>query len=112
MENEKVHIHKSEAYIEAQKKVASLRSFYKHVAIYIFVNLFISFREHFHNMEAGATIKSSLKDGDLYTLWIIWGFVLLIHGMNVFSSINIFGAQWEKRKIKQYMDEETRSENL
>ena len=99
----------NDAYESAKKRVESLRRFYKHLTIYVLVNLFVSFRELFHNMEAGATIKNSLSDGDVYTLWIIWGFIVLIHGMNVFSSINLFGHKWEERKIQQYMNEEARS---
>ncbi|WP_420572691.1 2TM domain-containing protein [Kordia sp.] len=100
---------RNDAYESAKRRVVALRKFYKHLTIYVLVNLFVSFREFYHNIEAGATIKSSFTDGDVYTLWIIWGIVLFIHGTNVFSSINIFGHKWEERKIQQYMNEETRS---
>lgn len=100
---------KNDAYESAKKKVASLRGFHKHFMIYILVNLFISFRGVFDNMEAGTTIKNALSDGDVYSLWIVWGFIILIHGMNVFSRINIFGHKWEERKIKEYMNEDTRN---
>lgn len=102
---------KTEAYAMAEIKVKSLRSFYIHTCIYVIINLLVSSRIVWESMEQGLSFKQALVNGDVYTLWIIWGFVFLIHAMNVFSLISIFGYQWEKRKIKQYMDEETRTYN-
>ncbi|MGH1388470.1 2TM domain-containing protein [Kordia sp.] len=102
---------KKEAYLEAQRKVESLRSFYKHLAIYITINLLVSGRIIWESMEDGLSFKQALSEGNTYTLWIIWGFFLLIQAINVFSSVSIFGSRWERRKIKQYMEEETRMQN-
>jgi len=38
---------------------------------------------------------------------LIWGTVVLIHGIIVFGSQHSMFKHWEKRKIKKYMDEET-----
>ena len=107
----KNRVSKKEAYLEAQRKVESLRSFYKHLLIYITINFLVSWRIIWESMEDGLSFKQALSEGDAYTLWIIWGFFLLIQAINVFSSISIFGSRWERRKIKQYMDEETHMQN-
>ena len=104
-------VSKEEAYLEAEKKVKSLRSFYIHTFIYTIINVFVSWRIIWESMEDGLSFKQALSNGDTYSLWIIWGFFLLIQAINVFSSVSIFGYQWEKRKIKQYMDEEIRGRN-
>lgn len=97
-----------DAYERAKQKVTSLRGFYKHVIIYFVVNLFISLRGVSYHIGGGLSVKQALLNNDRYTLWIVWGFILFIHGVNVFSSVNIFGQKWEERKIQQYMNEETR----
>ena len=99
----------TEAYVSARERVKSLLGFYKHLAAYVLVNLFISITAIYEAMEAGFTLKSALSDGDVYTLWIIWGIGLAIHGLNVFSFIGIFNHKWEERKIKEYMEEDTRN---
>ena len=100
---------KSDAYIRAKKRVESLRGFYIHLAVYIVINSFITLRNIFEYVENGFTVKDAFSDGDTYTLWIIWGLGLLIHGINVFTYASIFGQNWEEKKIQKYMDEDART---
>ena len=97
----------NESYLRAKKKVDSLRGFYRHLLVYLLINLFFSGRIFYEHLEENLRLEDIFSDGNVYSLWIIWGFILVIHGFNVFSSINIFGYKWEQRKIKQYMNEET-----
>jgi hypothetical protein len=97
----------SESYVRAKRKMESLRSFYTHLAIYIIINSFFTFREVYELVQEGFTLKEAFLDGDIYTLWLVWGFGLIIHGFNVFSSIRIFNYKWEQRKIEQYMKEDS-----
>lgn len=97
----------NESYLRAKKKVDSLRGFYRHLLVYLLINLFFSGRMFYEHLEENLRLENIFSDGNVYSLWIIWGFILVIHGLNVFSSISILGQKWEQRKIKQYMNEGT-----
>jgi hypothetical protein len=100
---------KEDAYLRAKKRVDSVRGFYIHLAIYILMNLFITSRRIYEFMEDGFSFVNSLSQEDVYTLWIVWGIGLAIHGINVFSSSSLYGQNWEERKIREYMNEDARN---
>jgi len=99
----------SESYLRAKKKMESLRGFYTHLGVYIIINSIFTVNEIYEHIEDGFTLKEAILDGELYNLWLVWGFGLAIHGFNVFSSLKIFNHKWEKRKIEQYMQEDSRN---
>lgn len=82
-----------ERYLRAKKQVENLKAFYIHLTVYILVNTML-------------TILNLVTNPSY--LWFLfplvgWGIGLLIHGIS-FISIGRFGAAWEERKIKEYMD--------
>ena len=88
-------------YQKAQKKVKEIKGFYRHLLIFLIVMI--------------ALIYINLK----YTpeiLWFIWtglgsGIPLLIHGFKVFDVFPFFSSDWEKKKMKQFMEEEKFNNN-
>ena len=83
-------------YLEAQKRVKTLKGFYIHAAVYLLVNLFI----------IGQSVQrgSSLSDLDNYWTAIFWGVGLLGHAISVFLPNIIMGKDWEERKIRELMN--------
>ena len=82
-----------ERYERARQRVEALRGFYVHFAIYLIVN-------------AGLVVINLLTTPDeLWFYWPLlgWGIGVAIHAFGVFAG-GPFGADWEQRKIKQYMD--------
>ena len=83
-------------YLEAQKRVKTLKGFYIHSAVYLLVNLFI----------IGQSVQrgSSLSDLDNYWTAIFWGVGLLGHAISVFLPNIIMGKDWEEKKIRELMN--------
>ena len=88
------------ARIKAKRHVAALKGFYIHLFVFICVN-------------AGLiAINLATK-----TLWwahwplLGWGVGLLGHAIGVFSPFNLFGKDWEERKIRQHMAEQGHAPN-
>lgn len=93
-----------ERYQMAYRRMKRVKGFYTHLMIYILVNAFI--------------IAESIIDGDFinnndFWQWetfstpLFWGIGLLIHGVSVFGETIFFSMNWEERKIKEFMGEET-----
>lgn len=88
-------------YERAKKRVDELKGFYWHLAIYIIFNSF-NFLNYFVGKEAS----------DHMELWVVllicfaWGVGLALHAWHVFGMHVVFGADWEARKIKEFMEED------
>lgn len=83
----------------ARKKVKSIKGFYKHLTVYLIVNI------------ALIALKAiQLEPGEPFWHWgtfstaFFWGLGLLFHGFGVFGTELFLGAGWEERKIKEIMD--------
>jgi hypothetical protein len=84
-----------EKYIRAKKRVERLKGFYIHLSVYILVNIMLF-------------IINLLSDaGNWWFLYPLggWGIGVLVHGITTFAYGN-FGAEWEERKIKEYMEKD------
>jgi len=68
--------------------VKGIKEFYSHVLMYLIFVAVFGFAFGF---------KHPL------ILWgsIGWGIGLVVHGLNVFEVINLFGPNWEKKKIEK-----------
>jgi hypothetical protein len=89
---------REEAYLRAQKKVKALVGFYWHFAWYIIVNVFI-------------IILVVSNGGELFSFGtfataIFWGIGLFFHFLGVFGPDFLFGKNWEKKKIEEFMEKE------
>ena len=95
-----------EKFARAQKRVKEIKGFYWHLFWYLVVNIFISF---------GGTIRRFIFDGEIhiypdfgiFSVWFFWGIGLVSHWIGVFGKNLVFSKDWEDRKIKKYMDEDS-----
>lgn len=76
---------------KALEEVRDIKGFYQHLIIFAVIGGI--------PVVAGLIINPE-------SFWIIlpligWGIGVLIHGLNVFESVNIFGPKWEKRKVEK-----------
>ena len=90
---------KEEAYLRAKKKVDSLIGFYWHFAVYVVVNVFLIIL---------IGVNAGFNGFGPYATAVFWGIGLLFHFLSVFGPDFFFGKDWEKRKIKEFMDKEER----
>ena len=90
-------------YLQAKKRVEKIKGFYSHLFWYLVVNAFIAFM----------ILKNS--DPEDLTFWtfstaIFWGIGLAFHAFSVFGKNVLFGRDWEKRKVEEFMrDEESQN---
>ena len=82
-------------YQRAKKKVEALRRFYVHLSVYVLVNSFLFLLD---------TITSP---DSLWFYWPLlgWGIAIALHALRVFGFGRPLGADWEERKIAQFMEE-------
>ncbi len=101
-ENANTDFRREEAYIRAKKRVDNLIGFYWHLAVYIVINIFLIL------LIALNTQQGFFGFGP-YATALFWGIGLLFHFFAVFGPDFIFGKDWEKRKIEEYMDKERKN---
>ena len=80
--------------IEAKRHVVALKGFYIHLIVFICVN-------------AGLVANNWATKTDWWAHWplLAWGVGVLGHAVGVFSPVNLFGKDWEDRKIRQHLAE-------
>jgi len=81
-------------YCEARRHVREVRGFYTHALVYVLV--------------IGGLAAWNLL-GHSGRLWfgypaLGWGVGLLAHGLSVFVFAGWFGADWEQRKVREYLE--------
>lgn len=86
-------------YQEAVKKVKRIKGFYIHLMVYVLVNIFIIIAKAL-NLDPG----EKFWNWDLVALPLVWGIGLTAHGLSVLVQSNIFGRDWEERKIREIID--------
>ena len=101
-EEEMSDFRKEEAYLRAKKKVDSLIGFYWHLAVYIVVNIFLI-------LLIGFNSDQGFSGFGPYSTALFWGIGLFFHFIGVFGPDFFFGKDWEKRKLKEYMDKERKN---
>jgi hypothetical protein len=77
----------------AKQRVAELRGFYTHFAIFVLVI-------------AGLALLNWATGDDWWVQWVIlgWGIGVIAHGLAVFATTPKFVSRWEKRKLRAYLD--------
>lgn len=90
---------KEEAYLKAQNKVKRIMGFYRHLLVYVLVNIFLI-------ATIGLTSKGNIWNFGTFSTAFFWGIGLAFHALGVFGPDLVFGKQWEDRMIKKYMDKE------
>ncbi|WP_288955860.1 2TM domain-containing protein [uncultured Polaribacter sp.] len=93
-------------YVLARKRVERISKFYKHLAIYVIVNLFLSAIFIVGDMNDGYTFKEAVTDYHNYKIWMYWGIGIVFQALNTFGINFIFNKDWEERKVKEYMNDD------
>ncbi|RZJ26382.1 MAG: 2TM domain-containing protein, partial [Flavobacterium sp.] len=88
-------------YERARKRVQAISGFYKHLAAYILVNLFLLVVKAV-NLDEGEKFFVV----DTFKTAIFWGIGLAFHALGVFYNQVFFGKNWEDRKIRELMEKE------
>ena len=87
-------------YALAYKRVKRIKGFYVHALVYVFVNAVIICSNYYGNSNEDI-FSWSLQT---FSTALFWGIGLLAHGLSVFGRNLFFGQDWEKRKIKEFME--------
>lgn len=96
---------KEDNYLKAKKKVETIKGFYRHLAVYVIVNCFITV---FIIIRKGESFIDAIWDLQTFFTWVPWGIGVLIHGLVVFEVFKfLLGKKWEERKIKELMEKES-----
>jgi hypothetical protein len=99
---------KNQRYLRAKKRTEALRKFYKHLIVYVVVNLVISGFKIKGYMEGGDSFEEALVLLDTWIVWAVWGVFVVLQAVRTFKSNVILGADWEEKKIREYMNENNR----
>jgi pilus assembly protein TadC len=90
-----------QAYARAKKKLKKLLGFYRHLTVYILVNIFLIIL-----ITVNRDDNEGFWDFRTFSTAIFWGIGLMFHFFGVFAPDFLFGKNWEERKMKEYMDKD------
>ena len=81
-------------YQKAKERVTELRGFYRHLSVYVIVNLGLFL------------INMTTSPESLWFIWPLtgWGIATVLHTLRVFSGS--LGSNWEEKKIAELMEKE------
>ncbi|MGB5818193.1 MAG: 2TM domain-containing protein [Saonia sp.] len=115
---DKKNIQPSAKFIKAQRRLNGIKGFYRHLTIYILVNVFLLFLKvyAFNFMENNSIGEEGFRNWFKWHIVltpIIWGIFLFFHGLYVFTlksrPLKEFRPKlfkkWEERMIEKYMEE-------
>jgi uncharacterized membrane protein YdjX (TVP38/TMEM64 family) len=85
----------SERLARARRKVAALKGFYAHLLIFVVVLL-------------GLTLVNLVTGPPWWVLWVLfgWGIGVVAHALAVFAATRTAVAEWERRKLREFMQGE------
>ncbi len=86
----------------AYKRVKRIKGFYIHALIFVLVNGF----NIISNIDLNSEHKGYFWNWEAFSIPLLWGIGLLAHGLSVFGHDMLFGANWEQKKIQEFMDKE------
>jgi len=78
-------------YERAQQRVVQIRGFYNHVA---------------SRRAIGNPGFLEWIDWNVFGTAIVWGIILIFHGIKVFNNLTLFGKAWEERQMKRFIEED------
>lgn len=96
-DREYTEVEENKAFLNARKKVDSIKGFYSHLMVYLIVNVFIV------TAIVWNTNIELLSFSALSTA-LFWGIGLASHAIGVFGEDIFFAKNWENRKIQEIMD--------
>lgn len=82
----------------ARRRLAAEKSFYTHLTTYVVV------------IGALFLINALTSRSYWWFVWpaIGWGIGIIFHAVSTFSSFGVLGREWEDRRLKQLIDEESK----
>lgn len=81
-------------YLEAKRKVKKRKAFFLHLFLFIIINSgLIPFK---------LIGDQSVEFNEFFTIGV-WGFFLLLQGLNTFFPNFFLGSNWEEKKIREIM---------
>lgn len=82
----------------ARRRLAAEKSFYTHLTTYVVV------------ISALFLINLLTNRSYWWFVWpaIGWGIGIIFHAVSTFSSFGMLGREWEDRRLKQLIDEESK----
>ncbi|GAA3775999.1 2TM domain-containing protein [Flavobacterium ginsengiterrae] len=83
----------------AVKKVAKLKSFYKHLFLYL-IGLTIYLLKEYTELPLNISILRFING----VVVIIWTAVILGSAIDLFVSFRVFGKEWEQRKLRSILE--------
>jgi len=104
-------------YEQAVKHVKKIRGFHRHVLIYFIINIIlfgikqIPVIHVFYENQNSDQVFIDWIDVNIWGTPVLWGIGLLIHGLYVYRFKFSFFREWEERKIKELMKEDSSVEN-
>lgn len=99
---------REQRYARAKERVEKIKSFYKHAAFYLVINvLFIAYRIY-KDISHGDSFVEAFTDTGNYRIFYWWGLILVFHAIGTFGFLNLFSKDWEERKIKEFMQNQDR----
>lgn len=90
-------------YLLAKSRVEQLGKFYRHLSIYLVVNLFLSSYFILNDINDGETFLEAASSYGNYKVAVLWGIGLTIHAINTFATNLFFSKDWEQRKLEEYL---------
>ena len=111
LETKGMETSKEKKYVRAQKKVEAIKRFYKHLRVYIIINVLlillrIKIFNFFSDGDFSGVQFESWLDWNTYGTAALWGVGLLLHGLYVFQYKFKFFKNWEERKIKEILEKD------
>lgn len=103
---------KSTKLIRAKKRVAQIRGFYNHLAVYLVVNIVLFLlRDKMTFILLNKRVFGNPGfleniDWNVYGTPLVWGLALLIHAISVFGKPYVLGRHWEERQIRKYLEKD------
>tara|TARA_R110002051_G_scaffold91370_2_gene160720 strand:+ start:39126 stop:39515 length:390 start_codon:yes stop_codon:yes gene_type:complete len=101
-------------YERAKTKVASIKGFYNHAIVFAIITIILFFLRH--KFVFILVSKDAFENPDflnwinwnVYGTTIVWGIILAIHGIIVFSNISWYMKKWEERQIQKFINTDRR----
>lgn len=87
---------KENKYFKAKERVEELKKFYGNLTSYVIIISLLAALNYWTNSWRY-----------MWFLWAAfgWGIGLFFHALNTFNLNPFFGKDWERRKIKEFMDD-------
>lgn len=96
----------AEKRIKAEERVQELKEFYKHLILFVIINVLFTFICQYFNAKIrvfGDLIISNKITDNGFEYYPLWGVILLIDAFKVFVFKGTFAKNWEERKIQEYI---------